>query len=70
MEEDIFKQKRKSYIEFGEVFFWTAFINQWQKLLWEDNYKDVILSSLKYLTNEGKIDVFAFVIMPNHIHLI
>ena len=43
MEEDIFKQKRKSYIEIGEVFFWTATINQWQKLLWEDNYKDVIL---------------------------
>jgi hypothetical protein len=55
MGEDIFKQKRKSYIEIGEVFFWAATINQWQKLLWEDNYKDVILSSLEYLTNEGKI---------------
>ena len=38
MEEDIFKNKRKSYIEIGEVFFWTATINQWQKkLLGEDN---------------------------------
>lgn len=70
MEEDIFKYKRKSYIEVGEVFFWTATINQWQKLLWGDNYKDVIISSLEWLSNEGKIDVFAFVIMPNHIHLI
>ncbi|WP_276501766.1 hypothetical protein [Terrimonas pollutisoli] len=70
MAEDIFKHKRKSYIEIGEVFFWTATINQWQKLLWEDNYKDVILSSFEYLTNEGKIDVFAFVLMPNHIHVI
>ena len=69
MAEDIFKQKRKSYIEIGEVFFWTAIINQWQKLLWEDNYKDIILSSLEYLTNQ-KIDVFAFVLMPNHIHVI
>ena len=68
--EDIFKTKRKSYIEIGEVFFWTATINQWQKLLWADDYKDVIISSLEYLTNGGKIDVFAFVIMPNHIHLI
>jgi len=47
MGEDIFKQKRKSYIEISEVFFSTATINQWQKLLWEDNYKDVILSSLE-----------------------
>lgn len=25
---------------------------------------------MEYLSNAGKIDVFAFVIMPNHIHLI
>jgi REP element-mobilizing transposase RayT len=25
---------------------------------------------LEYLSNAGKIDVYAFVIMPNHIHLI
>ena len=69
-QQDIFKNKRKSYIEIGEVFFWTATINHWQKLLWEDNYKNVIISSLEYLSNAGKIDVFAFIIMPNHIHLI
>ena len=70
MEEDIFKYKRKSYMEIGEVFFWTATINQWQKLLLPDSYKDVIISSLEYLSNERKIDLFAFVIMPNHLHLI
>ena len=70
MEEDTFKNKRKSYIEIGEVFFWTATINQWQKLLGEDKYKDVIISSLEYLINAGKIDLFAFIIMPNHLHLI
>jgi putative transposase len=72
--EDIFKYKRKSYIEIGEVFFWTATINQWQKLLGEDVYKDVIIDSLEYLSNAGKIDVFVpiaiGIIMPNHIHLI
>ena len=74
MEEDIINQKRKSYIEIGEVFFWTATIHQWQKLLWEDNYKDVIIRSLEYLTNEGKIDVYVpiviGIILPNHIHII
>ena len=70
MEENTFKNKRKSYIEIGEVFFWTATINQWQKLLGEDKYKDVIISSLEYLINAGKIDLFAFIIMPNHLHLI
>ncbi len=36
----------------------------------EDEYKNVIINSLSYLSGSGKIDVFAFVIMPNHIHLI
>jgi putative transposase len=53
-----------------EIYFWTATINQWQKLLWPDRYKDVIVSSLDYLSDMGKIDVFGFVAMPNHIHLI
>ncbi len=70
MPEDFFAYHRKSYIEIGEVYFWTATINQWQKLLLEDRYKEIIISSLEYLTNAGKIDVYAFVIMPNHIHLI
>jgi REP element-mobilizing transposase RayT len=36
----------------------------------KDEYKNVIINSLSYLSESGKIDVFAFVIMPNHIHLI
>jgi len=70
MPQDLNTPKRKSYIEIGEVFFWTATINRWQKLLFSDEYKDVIIQSLEYLSNEGKTDVYAFVIMPNHIHLI
>lgn len=36
----------------------------------KDIFKDVVVSSLQHLSNTGKVDVFAFVIMPNHIHLI
>jgi len=62
--------KRKSHMELGEIYFWTATINNWQRLLQTDRYKQVIIDSLEYLSSRGKIDVFAFVIMPNHIHLI
>ena len=61
--------KRKSYMAPGHIYFWTATINQWQYLLQHDRYKNVIIDSLKYLSEKGKIDVFAFVIMPNHVHL-
>ncbi|MFT3700930.1 MAG: transposase [Agriterribacter sp.] len=61
---------RKSYMEMGNIYFWTATINNWMKLLMNDNYKNVIVHSLEYLSNAKKIDVFALMIMPNHIHLI
>jgi putative transposase len=62
--------KRKSHMFLGQIYFWTATINQWQYLLQKDQYKQVIIDSLAYLSKKNKIDVFAFIIMPNHIHLI
>jgi putative transposase len=70
VKKDLLKYKRKSFMEIGEIFFWTATINNWQKLLLPDQYKDVIIDSLDYLNNIGKIDVFGFVLMPTHVHLI
>ena len=70
MKENLFKYIRKSFMELGQIYFWTATINKWQKLLHLDRYKAIIIDSLKHLSDKGKIDVFAFVIMPNHIHLI
>jgi len=68
--KNLLEPKRNSHMEVGETYFWTATINQWQRLLLPDIFKDVIINSLEYLTNKRKIDVYAFVIMPNHFHLI
>lgn len=57
-------------MEIGEIFFWTATIHQWHNLLEDDRYKQVIINSLKHLTDTGMIEVFAFVIMPTHVHFI
>jgi REP element-mobilizing transposase RayT len=57
-------------MEVGEIFFFTATINNWNHLLQQNSYKEVIIQSLDYLSRTNKLDVFAFVIMPNHIHLI
>jgi hypothetical protein len=47
--------KRKSYIEPGEIFFWTATIHNWQRLLLKDEYKNVIINSLPHVqAAEGK----------------
>ncbi len=50
--------------------FFTATNLEWKKLLQPDKYKDIVISSLRFLVNNKRAKVFAFVIMENHIHLI
>ena len=57
-------------MELETLYFYTATITNWKKLLAKDKYKDLIISSLKYLIEKKKIVVYGYVIMPNHIHLI
>lgn len=67
---DVFTSPRNSWMESGKIYFWTATIHHWEKILQTDVYKEVITHSLKYLSDRALIDVFGFVIMPNHMHLI
>ena len=50
--------------------FFTASIKGWYKLLDHDKYKDIIINSLRFLVEDQRIKFYAFVIMPDHIHLI
>ena len=61
---------RKSYITTNKIYFFTATIHNWLPLLQEDNNQQMIINYLKKLSDEGMITVFAFVLMPNHIHFI
>ena len=50
--------------------YFTATILEWKHLLKQDKYKDIIISSLEFLVKNGRIKVYGFTIMSNHIHLI
>ena len=54
--------------------FFTATILRWQKLLYDNNLKQIIIDSLQWLVTEKRCSVYAFVPnafgMPNHIHLL
>ena len=50
--------------------FFTATILEWKHLLADDKMKDIIINSLQFLVNDGRVIIYGFVIMPNHIHLI
>lgn len=55
---------------FGSVYFFTATNLNWLPLLDTDERKQIITDSLGYMVKEGKAQVFAFVIMPNHFHVL
>jgi putative transposase len=50
--------------------FYTATILNWQHVLEDDKYKDIIVESLQFCVKENKVKLYAFVIMSNHIHLV
>lgn len=52
------------------VQFFTAVCYDWLKLLEDDACKQLIIEALKFRIERGEVKVGAFVIMPNHIHLI
>jgi REP element-mobilizing transposase RayT len=58
------------YSSLTNTYFFTATINKWQQLLSTDERKQIILNSLKFMCDDNRIVLHAFIIMPNHIHLV
>ncbi len=50
--------------------YFTATNLKWKKLLESDKYKLIVIDSLRFLVEDHRIILYAFVIMWNHIHLI
>ena len=50
--------------------YFTATIHNWDSLLKQDDYKDIIIDCLSFLVNDNRVEVNAFVIMSNHVHII
>ena len=57
-------------MELNIVYFYTATILNWDHLLSDNKFKNIIIESLNYLVKNGKMKVYSFVIMPNHLHII
>jgi len=50
--------------------FFTATNLEWKNALANDDHKDVIIRSLRFLVEDSRVIIYAFVIMPNHIHVV
>lgn len=53
--------------EFG--YFTTATCLRWKTLLEDNRLKDIVIESLRFLVEHNRVAIYAFVIMPNHLHL-
>ena len=62
--------QRKSHTSLNKIYFFTATIHKWLLLLESQHNKELIVNYLKKLSDEQKIIIYGFVIMPNHLHLI
>ena len=52
------------------IFFTTTRCFDWKPLLVQDEYKDIIIDSLRYLVLHNRASIFGFVIMTHHLHLL
>jgi putative transposase len=57
-------------MELNKLYFFTATIHKWIPVLRRDELKQMILNSLRFMVSEQAMKLSAFVIMPNHIHLL
>lgn len=53
-----------------QAYFYTDTICDFKQLLANDELKLIVINSLKYLVDNKLAEIFGYVIMPNHIHLI
>lgn len=59
-----------SYHDPDHLYFVTATIIGWRKLFITQEYATIILDSLGWMQKEKRIVLFAFVLMPSHLHAI
>jgi len=54
----------------AQCYFYTDTIHGFKNLLQDDNLKMMIIDSWRYLISNKLIEIYGYVIMPNHIHLL
>ena len=60
----------KGLIQYNNLYFTTSTILGWKKLLDEKKNVDFIFETFAFLNENKRFKLYAFVIMPNHMHLL
>ncbi|MEA5402410.1 hypothetical protein VB776_05765 [Arcicella sp. DC2W] len=72
MREDLVRKYgiRNSRMFLDEVYFWTDTVKDWKRLFNQEKYIELIISVWQELVALEQIKIYAFVIMPNHLHVV
>ena len=62
--------KRQGQMDFYNSYFYTDTICHFAHLLADDNLKLIVINSLQFLVKQQLVEIYGYVIMPNHIHLL
>ena len=52
------------------LYFLTFQVVQWADIFTRKIYRDIIIDSFKYCSNQKGLEIYAYVIMSNHVHLL
>lgn len=62
--------RRYKFHEQDKLYFVTYTIVKWVDLFTRNEYRNIIVDSLKYCSSHKDLEIYAWCIMTNHIHLI
>ncbi|MCB0538191.1 MAG: transposase [Bacteroidetes bacterium] len=62
-------RNRANFNEFN-IFFITTTCNKWLHLLSLGNSMRIVVESLSFCCNKYQASIMAYILMPNHIHLL
>ena len=62
--------KYKTFFDEHHLYFVTISISGWKPIFNEPKYAQIVLQSLKWLREQKTLKLFAFALMPDHLHII
>ena len=68
--EVLFHNTRFKVTKESNIYFITSTIHCWVPIIYNDDIFSIILDSLKFCKRNKGLDIYGYVIMPNHIHAI
>ena len=62
--------RRYKFHDQDRLYFVSYAVVNWIDLFTRNQYKDILLKSLKFCSEKKGLEIYAWVIMTNHVHLI